>query len=58
MATPGLADDRPSFTDFLKKTKEKGSTCEGSECATPQRRGRKSKSRASEGEGVSSQCKY
>ncbi|KAF4456463.1 bzip-type transcription factor [Fusarium austroafricanum] len=39
------ADERPSFTEFLKKTKQKvaGTPCEGPECATPQRRGRKSR---------------
>ncbi|CVK93097.1 hypothetical protein LB506_002427 [Fusarium annulatum] len=39
------ADERPSFTEFLKKTKQKvaGTPCEGPDCATPQRRGRKSR---------------
>ncbi|RGP62867.1 bzip-type transcription factor [Fusarium longipes] len=40
-------EGRPSFTQFLQKTKQKETICEGPECAaTPQRRGRKS--RASE----------
>ncbi|EWG48249.1 hypothetical protein FVEG_08089 [Fusarium verticillioides 7600] len=39
------ADKRPSFTEFLKKTKQKvaGTPCEGPDCPTPQRRGRKSR---------------
>ncbi|KAM0347067.1 hypothetical protein ACHAPU_005006 [Fusarium lateritium] len=45
----GLVDDRPSFNDFLKKTKQQGS-CEGPECAAP-RRGRKNRG----SEGVSSE---
>ncbi|KAJ4268212.1 hypothetical protein NW762_002274 [Fusarium torreyae] len=57
MANPNTIDDRPSFTDFLKKAKQKDGVCEGPECATPasaptptpQRRGRKQKSRESDG---------
>ncbi|KAF4498082.1 alanine racemase [Fusarium agapanthi] len=39
------ADERPSFTEFLNKTKQKvaGTPCEGPDCPTPQRRGRKSR---------------
>ena len=54
---PNPTKERPSFTQFLKKTKQKGVACEGPECVvatTPQRRGRKSNVRASE----SSECKY
>ncbi|KAI1072570.1 hypothetical protein LB507_002881 [Fusarium sp. FIESC RH6] len=48
---PNPTKERPSFTQFLKKTKQKGTACEGPECVvatTPQRRGRKSNVRASE----------
>ncbi|KAF5020630.1 hypothetical protein F66182_7337 [Fusarium sp. NRRL 66182] len=48
MANTDTADQKkPSFTDFLKKSKQKGSVCEGSECVTPQQR-RARKSRTSE----------
>ncbi|KAI1053158.1 hypothetical protein LB505_010331 [Fusarium chuoi] len=49
------ADERPSFTEFLKQTKQKvaGTPCEGPDCATPQRRGRKSRGSV----GMSSELK-